>query len=465
MPYYRKRSHYPFPPEEVFAWHLRPGAFQRLVPPWANVRVLEKEGGIHEGGRVVLGIRQGPTDMKWEVRHTAFEENRLFRDEQESGPFEKWSHTHRFLPADDGGCLVEDEVEWAAPLGAAGRLFAEGFIDRELERLFQFRHSRLGNDLTLHGRYEGPPLCVVITGASGLIGTALKDFLTSGGHEVRTLSRRGAGDSTGGPAWDPLADTIDPSPFEGADAVVHLAGESLAALRWSEEKKKRILQSRRQGTELISRALSKIPRGPKLLISASAVGYYGSRGNEIVTEESSAGQGYLAMVCREWEGATGPARKAGIRVVKLRTGFVVSPLGPGLGKMLPPFKAGLGGRIGAGRQYMSWIDLDDQVGLIHHALTRPGVSGPLNATAPNPVPNSRFTDALGRVLNRPTVVPLPAVAVKGLLGEMGSELLLKGARVIPQKALDTGYEFLFSDLEDSLRFQLGRMERPSDPRD
>ena len=169
------------------------------------------------------------------------------------------------------------------------------------------------------------------------------------------------------------------------------------------------------------------------------------------------------MVCREWEGATGSARKAGIRVVYLRTGFVVSPLGPGLGRMLPPFKAGLGGRIGSGRQYMSWIDLDDEVGLIHHALTRPGVAGPLNATAPNPVPNSAFTDALGRVLGRPTLVPLPAFAVRGMLGEMGSELLLKGARVIPQKAEDTGYEFLFPTLEESLRFQLGKTEDGAEP--
>ena len=245
--------------------------------------------------------------------------------------------------------------------------------------------------------------------------------------------------------WDPLGETIDPSVFEGVDAVVHLAGESLAALRWSEEKKERILQSRRQGTELIARSLAKLKRPPQVLVSASAVGYYGARGNELVTEESSPGQGFLAMVCREWEGATGAARKAGIRVVKLRTGFVVSPLGPGLGKMLPPFKAGLGGRIGSGRQYMSWIDLDDQIGIIHHALTRPGVAGPLNATAPNPVPNSTFTDALGRVLGRPTVMPLPAIAIRGLLGEMGTELLLKGARVIPQKAEDTGYEFLFSE--------------------
>ena len=190
MPYFRHRSHYPFPPEEVFAWHMRPGAFERLSPPWARVRVLEREGGISDGGRVVLGIRQGPTEVKFEVRHTAFEDGRLFQDEQVAGPFDKWLHSHRFVPADDGGCFLEDEIEWTAPLGSAGRLFAEGFIDRELDRLFTFRHTRLLNDLTLHARYPGEPLTVVVTGASGLIGTALRDFLTAGGHEVRTLSRR-----------------------------------------------------------------------------------------------------------------------------------------------------------------------------------------------------------------------------------------------------------------------------------
>jgi len=233
----------------------------------------------------------------------------------------------------------------------------------------------------------------------------------------------------------------------------------LAALRWSDEKKERILESGREGTELIARTLAGMRNPPSVFVSASAVGYYGSRGSEVTTEETPAGTGFLAMVCREWEGATGAARKAGIRVVNLRTGFVISPLGPGLGRMLPPFKAGLGGRIGSGRQYMSWIDLDDEVGLIHHILTRPGVSGPLNATAPNPVPNATFTDALGRVLGRPTLLPLPAFAVTGVLGEMGTELLLKGARVVPKKAEETGYEFLFRNLEDSLRFQLGRVER------
>lgn len=460
MPYFRHRSHLPFSPDRVFAWHMQPGAFERLSPPWAQVRILKREGGIHDGGRVLIGIRQGPTELKWEVRHTDFQEGSLFRDEQVSGPFEKWSHAHRFIPADDGGCFMEDEIEWVAPFGSAGRLFAEGYIDRELERLFRFRHARLRNDLALHARYSGRPLRVVLTGASGLIGGALSDLLRSGGHSVVPLSRRKPRSGTGGHVWDPRKGKLDATVFQDADAVVHLAGESLASLRWTEEKKERILRSRREGTALLSDTLAGLSDPPPTFISASAIGYYGNRGDEVVTEASGPGKGFLAMVCREWEGAAGAARKAGLRVVSLRTGFVLSPMGPGLGRMLPAFKAGLGGRIGSGRQYMSWIDLDDETGLIHHALTRPGVSGPLNATAPNPLPNTSFTDALGRVLNRPTVLPLPSLAVKGLLGEMGTELLLNGSRVQPQKALDTGYTFFFEDLEDSLRFQLGRMEKP-----
>lgn len=458
MPYFRHRSYFPFPAEDVFDWHLRPGAFERLSPPWMQVRVISRKGGIGDGGTVLLGIKEGPAELKWEIRHGDFEEGRLFQDKQVSGPFDRWVHSHRFIPADDGGCFLEDEIDWAPPLGSTGRLFAEGFIERELERLFAFRHTRLLNDLKLHRRYSGPPMNVALTGGSGLIGGALKHFLTSGGHTVLQLSRSNGPSGKGRAYWNPASDQLDPGLFEDVDAVVHLAGESLAALRWTADKKEKILASRRDGTALLARTLARMSRPPKAFISASAVGYYGDRGTEIVTEESGPGSGFLAMVCREWEGATAAARKAGLRVVNLRTGFVVSPQGPGLGKMLPPFKAGLGGRFGSGRQYMSWIDLDDEVGLIHHALTRPGVAGPLNAAAPNPVPNATFTDTLGRVLNRPTLVPLPALAVKGLMGEVGTELLLKGARVVPKKALDTGYEFLFEDLEDSLRYQLGRAE-------
>ena len=377
---------------------------------------------------MLLGIRQGPTELKWEVKHTDFDEGRFFRDEQISGPFGKWVHSHRFEAAEDGGCFVEDEVEWEPPLGAAGRAIGGAFIEKELKRFFSFRHARLKNDLALHGKFSGEPLTVAVSGSSGLIGGTLVDFLLSGGHRVRTLVRGKGKRPEGSIHWDPLRGELDSAGLEGVDAVVHLAGESLSALRWTEEKKAKILNSRVEGTGLIARTMAQMKSPPPVLVSASAVGIYGNRGNDVVTEDTKPGRGFLAMVCREWEAATAPARKAGIRVVKLRTGFVISPEGAGLGKMLAPFKAGLGGRIGSGRQYMSWIDLDDVIGLIHHAIIRPGVAGPLNATAPQPVPNSAFADTLGRVLDRPTLIPLPAIAVKAMLGGVGPGASLEGSQ-------------------------------------
>lgn len=457
MPEFRHRSRLPFTPEDVFEWHMRPGALERLTPPWTEVRVRERSGGIHDGGEVVLAIQQGPTELTWVVRHTDFEEGRLFRDEQVSGPFQRWVHSHRFLPSEDGGSIMEDEVQWEPPLGAAGRMFAAGFIEKELKRLFVFRHARLRHDLDLHARYAAQgPLMVAVTGASGLIGRALTTLLQSGGHTVISIPRRASGD---GPWWEPDEGVFhNVQALEGIDGVVHLAGEPIIGLRWTEEKKSRILDSRKKGTETLSRTLAGLARKPEVLVSASGVDFYGDRGSAVLTEESAPGKGFLARVCRQWEDATAPARRAGIRVVHLRTGMVLTPAGGALGTMLLPFKLGIGGRLGSGRQYVSWIDLDDEVGLIYHALATRSVKGPLNATAPHPVSNGTFTDTLGRVLGRPTLIPLPSLAVRTLFGEMGKVLLLDGARAVPQKAEKTGFRFRYPSLEESLRFQLGREE-------
>jgi len=418
--------------------------------------VLEREGGIHDGGKVVLGGRQGPTELRWTVRHAEFQEGRLFQDEQVSGPFGKWIHSHRFLPAEEGGCIMEDHIEWLPPLGTAGRLMAEGLIQRELDRLFSFRHARLRHDLDLHARYRSAgPMTVAVTGPSGLLGQNLVHFLTTGGHRVVPVSRRPV---EGGMSWDPGGGTIDAGALEGIDGIVHLAGEPIFGLRWTLEKKEKILESRKRGTELLARTLARLSTKPGVLVSGSAVGYYGNRGDTLLTEESGPGRGFLARVCGAWEDATAPAKRAGIRVVTLRTGMVLTPQGGALGTMLLPFKLGLGGRLGSGRQYVSWIDLDDEVGLIYHALATEAVKGPLNATAPSPVPNSTFTDTLGRVLGRPTLIPVPALGVKTLFGEMGQALLLDGARVVPHKAEKTGFRFRYPSLEESLRFQLGRPE-------
>jgi len=274
---------------------------------------------------------------------------------------------------------------------------------------------------------------------------------------VIPISRRPSGDD---PSWDPEKGVFrNAEALEGIDGVVHLAGESLFGLRWAEEKKARIQDSRQEGTALLVRTLTGLQRKPVALVSASAVGFYGDRGATVITEESRPGKGFLPRVCRQWEDATAPATRAGIRVVLLRSGMVLTPQGGALGTMLLPFKVGIGGRLGSGRQYMSWIDLDDEVGLIYHALATPMVRGPLNATAPHPVSNATFTDTLGRVLGRPTLVPLPSLGVKALFGEMGKALLLDGARVAPQKAEKTGFEFRYPALEESLRYQLGREEK------
>ncbi len=294
---------------------------------------------------------------------------------------------------------------------------------------------------------------VLISGATGLIGSALVPELEANGHAVTRLSRSQSGANT--VRWDPPAGTID-GDLEGTEAVVHLAGESIAQGRWSPDKKRRILDSRVQGTRLLAERISALPTPPKVMVSTSAVGYYGDRGDEVLMEESAPGADFLAKVCREWEAAAEPARRAGIRVVHPRMGIVLSPQGGALGTTLPIFKLGGGGKIGSGRQWWSWVALDDVVGSIVHALTDETVEGPVNVGSPNPMTNAEYTKVLGKVLGRPTVLPLPAPAARIMLGEVADALLLASQRMEPAKLEATGYDFRYPQLEGALRHLLGR---------
>ncbi len=446
----------PFPVERVFDWHMRPGALERLLPPWEDVRVVGREGGIEDGGTVRVRIRRGPLKVDFSVRHTAFEADRLFRDEQVSGPMGSWTHSHEFDPKGANACVVRDRIDYEPPLGAAAKALASSTIENEVKRLLRFRNRRLLGDLRRHAAYDGPPLRVAVTGANGFVGRALADFLTTGGHEVLPIVRRRPRRDRGEIFWDPMERRIEGRRLEGVDAVVHLAGESLSRGRWSPAKKESIRRSRIVGTRLLVGALTRLRRPPRALVSASAIGYYGDRGSEKLDERSRPGRGFLADLCREWEAEALKAERADVRVVTLRTGLALSPSGGALGTMLLPFKLGAGGRLGSGRQYVSWIDHDDLVGLIFHATTTPALAGPVNATAPHPVPNAAFTTILGRVLRRPTLLPVPSLAVKGLFGEMGQALLLEGARVLPRAARGSGFRFEFEGLAESLAFQLGR---------
>ena len=296
---------------------------------------------------------------------------------------------------------------------------------------------------------------ILVTGASGLIGTALVSSLASSGHEVTRLVRGQPPSEERTARWDPMAGTIETGAIEGVDAVVHLAGENIAE-RWTPAKKAKIRDSRVKGTQLLCETLTRLSSPPKTLVSASAVGYYGDRGDVILTEDSPPGQGFLSEVCRAWEAATAPARQHGIRVVQLRLGVVLSANGGALAKILPPFRLGLGGVLGSGQHYMSWIALDDAVGAIQHAIATDALQGPTNAAAPRAVTNQEFTKTLGKVLGRPTAIPLPAFAARLMFGEMADEVLLASARIQPTKLVASGYQFRYPELEGALRHVLAR---------
>ena len=297
---------------------------------------------------------------------------------------------------------------------------------------------------------------VAVTGASGLVGSALVPFLTSGGHEVLRLVRRPArGEDEA--QWDPAAGTLDARSLEGVDAVVNLSGENIAGGRWSEARKARLRGSRIASTELLARTLASLKRPPKVLVSTSAIGYYGSQDSRWLTEASPADDDFLGRLAVDWEAAAAPAAEAGIRVVHPRLGLVLSPAGGALGKMLPPFRAGLGGVVGPGTQYMSWVAMDDLLGALHHAMVDEGLGGAFNLVSPEPVTNREFTKTLGRVLGRPTITPVPAFALRLALGEMADATLLASTRVRPARLLETGYAFLYPELEGALRHLLGKV--------
>lgn len=289
---------------------------------------------------------------------------------------------------------------------------------------------------------------ILIGGSHGLVGTALIKSLETEGHEIFRLVRHAPTSKTE-VEWSPDRYSIALARIEGFDAVVNLAGESIAE-RWTDEKKRRIRESRVKGTKLLGDALANLTVRPKTFICASAIGYYGNRGDEILTESSAPGDDFLADVCQKWEEATALATEKGIRVVNTRFGVILDTEGGALKKMLPPFRMGVGGKIGSGKQWMSWIALDDVVGGIQFALANDSIKGPVNFVAPNPVTNAEFTKTLGKALSRPTLFPMPGFAVKLLFGEMGEALLLGSERVAPKRLMAEGYEFRFSQLEPAL---------------
>jgi uncharacterized protein (TIGR01777 family) len=295
---------------------------------------------------------------------------------------------------------------------------------------------------------------ILVSGSSGLIGSALVPFLADRGHRVTRLVRRPPLPGEAAIGWDPARDALDPASLEGVDGVVHLAGESIATGRWTEGRKARMRESRVKSTELLARTIARIARPPRVLVCASGVGYYGDRRDEILREESAPGRGFIAELARDWEAAAEAVATAHVRVVRLRTGLVLSRKGGALAQMLPPFRLGLGGRLGGGRQYWAWIALEDMLAVIQQALTHSTLAGGVNAVSPNPATNREFTRTLARVLRRPAILPVPAFALRLLFGEMADEALLASARAVPARLMAEGFDFRYPMLEAALRHAL-----------
>ncbi len=436
---------------ETFAWHERPGAFERLSPPWMRVNILRHSGTIHDGDRVALRMRIGPLPITWDIVHRGFVANQQFCDEQIKGPFKSWRHCHRVEPLDAQRSRLTDRIDYDIPLGAVGNSLMARRIARQLALLSDYRHDLMRCDLQLHARFLEPRLTIAMTGASGLIGRQLSAMLTTGGHHVLKLVRRTNGGD--GIAWDPAVGILEPERLANVDAVFHLAGENVAGL-WTAAKMKRIRDSRVIGTRVLCESLVKLPHKPRALICASAVGYYGSRGEELLDESSRRGDGFLPEVCQQWESAADAARAAGIRAAHLRLGIVLTPAGGALAAMLPAFKMGLAGVLGPGTQWLPWVGLDDAISAFYTALMDDRVNGVLNVVAPAPMTNRQFTRTLGRVLHRPTALTVPTFALKAA-GRMGREILLSSQRVALSKLNAVGFRFRDPELEPMLHRVMG----------
>ncbi len=438
----------PVPVDEAFAWHARSGALQRLMPPWKKIIHASTPAPgctsiIQNGG--IVTFSQSGLPFKWVAEHENYKLNESFTDTQKSGPFSAWRHQHIFIE-NNGACQLTDRISYKHGLATA--VFQKR-ISNEITRLFAFRHHRTTWDLERHKAAQLPPTTIAVTGGSGFIGSALIPFFTTGGHTVRTVGRKNADIP-----WDLKNGQLSQELLAPCDAVIHLAGENVAQ-RWTKSAKERIRDSRVKSTALLAHTLAKLQKPPRVLIIASGIGYYGTHTDDRARDESAlVGEDFLADVCREWESAAEPARQAGIRVVHVRTGMVVASAGGALKKMLPAFRCGAGGPIGSGQQWQSWIHRDDLIDIFHRALYDDDMHGHINAVAPEVVRQIDFARTLGQATHRPTFAPLPAFVVKLLFGEMGTTLLLQGARIVPARLLAMGHRWRYPTLSEALQFEV-----------
>ena len=430
---------------EVFAWHGRRGAITRLMPPWQPVKVLREAASLRDG-TAVLGL---PGGLRWVAAHQPdrYDPPHVFVDELENAPLAtvlSWRHTHQFAAPAEHATLVTDVVDTSLPA-------------RLLRPMFVYRHRQLADDLAAHARARSvcpEPLTIAVTGSSGLIGTALTALLSTGGHHVIRLVRR-LPRNPRERYWEP--EGPGPELLSGVDAVIHLAGASIGG-RFTPDRKRAIRDSRLTPTRRLAELAAATAPDLRAFVTASAIGIYGAdRGDEVLTEKSARGEGFLADVVAGWEDAAAPAAAAGIRTVQVRTGVVQTPRGGMLRLMTPLFEAGLGGRLGTGRQWLAWIGIDDLLDVYLRAVTDPALSGAVNAVAPEPVRNADYTRTLASVLRRPALIPVPSFGPRLLLGAEGAKEIAEASQdVRPEKLIEAGHQFRQPGLDQALRHVFGR---------
>lgn len=456
MPRFERRLRVPVSQAVLCSWHLRNGAFERLCPPWQRIRTLFADP-VEEGGLRVFQLKRAGLWLRWEAEHRDVLPPQGFTDIQRAGPFRRWKHVHRFEQVDQATSELVDHIEYELPFGALGRALGGPRARHDLERVFGYRHRTTAADLLQHAHAGQARWRVAVSGASGLIGGQLVAFLRGGGHQVLRLVRDRDQPAEDEIRWSVGQGVRDLDRLEGLDAIVHLAGVSVGQ-RWNETTRHEIRDSRVLGTRAIVEAIAATRDKPKALLTASAIGYYGDTGADIVDEDASLGQGFLADVCDEWETEAQRAEEH-CRTARLRIGVVMDPRGGALAKLLPLFKAGLGGRIGRGNQLVSWVGLDDVLGAFHAALQHEALAGAINVTSPHPVTQAELAKTLGHVLSRPTVATTPDSAVALMFGDMGRETVLGSVGARPARLLAQGYDFRAPTLEQALRHCLGRPGR------
>ena len=453
---YEHKTHVKSNIEDTFAWHERKGSFRRLMPPWEVAEEVRADDTLEDGAQRIFRFPMGPVKMKWIARHSKYNPPHSFEDDMLKGPFKSWHHKHQFTQNDDGSTYVIDKVNYKLPMGILGKIVAGKMVRKRIERMFYARQIRLERDLKRHTQFAHlPRKKILVAGSSGLIGKQLVAFLDTGGHDVWRLVRRGTKKGEKEIKWLPDKEEINPKEIEGFDAIIHLGGAGIGDKRWSKKRMKLIEDSRVNSTSLLAKTIGNLKKKPELFMVASAMGWYGERGDEILTENSKAGEGFLPRICENWEQASNGVKDFGVRTIKLRTGIVLDATGGALGKMLLPAKLGGGGPIGRGKQWYSWISMDDQIYSMYHLMMTKECEGAYNIGSPKPVRQKRFAKVLGKVLRRPAFIPTPPFAIWFLFGKMGVSLTTESTKIIPERLIESGYVFEHSELEPALRDSLG----------